>query len=102
MPCTQNVCPDRQWLQLYVSSRITPFYFSWYLATVSEKSEHSMGAIYRQIGINNDVTKDKVKYNLQCVLIMRGRFSCKKSIFAAFSLHLVTYCTYKTREAMPV
>jgi len=78
------------------------FVFLWYLATGSEKSEHSMGAIYRQIGINNDVTKDKVKYNLQRVFIMRGRFSCKRSILAAFNLYLVTYYTYKTREAMSV
>jgi hypothetical protein len=49
---------------------------------VSEKSEQSTGAIYRQIGINNDVTKNKVAYNLQCVFTMRGTFSGKRSVLA--------------------
>jgi hypothetical protein len=35
--------------------------------TGSEKPEHSTGAMYRQIGINNDVTKDKVKQSSVCV-----------------------------------
>jgi hypothetical protein len=58
----------------------------------------STGAIYRQVGINNDVTKDKVQYNLHSVFIMREMFSYERSVLAAFSLFLVTYCRLHIKE----